>query len=178
MNRPSSVIVNFSYFRHSQNHSDGFRRSLLNVLTHFSFSDRFVINNEGHPDLLLANTFFLFLLCNFLTYFDKTWQEVISLNVLYEVCGFWYIRQNMTALASDWPTQFWPLICNHWTDLDETWQSLTSCTKVLFSGDPLQYGHPGFWFAYPFVTSPIQPLKLVKGFWFKKKSRKQVPNVL
>ena len=101
------------------------------------------------------------------TDFNKTWQEA-RFNVLYQVCVFWADRKNrMAAVASDWLRNFRLLLLNRWTEFNETWQEERSqrpLPSLCFLGrSEKQDGHPCFWLAETFSTSP---LKLLNGIWW------------
>ena len=86
-----------------------------------------------------------------------------DLNALYQVCVFWADRKNkMAAPASDWLRHFWLLLWNRWTEVDETWQEARSqhpLPSLCFSGrSEKQDGHPCFWLAETFSTSPLKRL--------------------
>ena len=90
-----------------------------------------------------------------------------DLNALYQVCVFRADQKNnMAALASDWPRHFRLLLWNHWTEFIETWQEAWSqCPQpsLCFSGrSEKQDGRPGLWLAATFSTSPLKPLNRIQ----------------
>ena len=85
-----------------------------------------------------------------------------DISVLSQVCVFradW--KNKMAALASDWLRHFRLLwIC--WTKFNKTWQEARSqcpLPSLCFSGrSEKQDGHPSFWLAETYSTSPLKPL--------------------
>ena len=80
-----------------------------------------------------------------------------------KVCVFRADRKNkMAVLVSDWLRHFRLLLWNDWTDFKDTWQEARSqcpLPSLCFSGrSEKQDGRPGLWLAETFSTSPLKPL--------------------
>ena len=73
----------------------------------------------------------------------------------------------MAALVSYWLRHFGILLWNHWIEFKITWQVARSQRPLpslfFLGGSEKQDGHPGFWFAETFSTSP---LKRLNGIWW------------
>ena len=85
------------------------------------------------------------------------------LNVLYQVCGFFFRADRKNEMSSDWPRHFRLLLWNRRTEFNRSRQDARyqrpPLSSVCFSDrSDKQDGHPGLWLAETFFNSPWKPV--------------------
>ena len=169
---PPSVVVNFSHFQLLLWNSWTEFDETLQVgksqrpLPRLCFSGQSE-KQDGRPGALIGWDIFDFSSETTERNPTKLYRKQ-DLNVLYQVCVFRADRKNkMATLASDWLRHFRLLLWIRWTKFNKTWQEERSqhpLPNLCFSGrSEKQVGHPGFWLAETFSTSPLKPLN---GIWW------------
>ena len=163
---PSSVVINFSYFRLLLwNHWSEFNETWYEARSQPPLPSLCFSGRSENKMAALAETFStssLKLLNGIQRNLTGSKISMTSTKFVF----FGPIGKKMAALVSDWLRHFRLLLWNRWTEFNETWHEARSCPlpSLCFSGrSEKQDCRPRLWLAETFLTSPLKPLYGIQG---------------